>query len=212
MNCDEIRSSLDGYLAHELEPAERARVAEHLADCVACRAEAQAWSELFERTARLPRSIEPPRDLWPEIDLALDEPTVVPLHHRRGLGPVGLIAAAVALIVVTATITTMLTRDYDTAMARKLKGMESTVATTPATEDEYRAVTEDLLRSLEAQDLPPETMTIVRRNLEVIDGAILELQGALAEDPANADLSRMLLATYQRKLDLLEQAARAGEG
>jgi anti-sigma factor RsiW len=212
MTCDEIQGRLDAYLARELEPAERALVSEHLAGCAPCRAEAQAWSELFDRTARLPRSIEPPRDLWPEIDLALDEPAVVPIRRRRGLGSMGLVAAAVALVVVTATLTTMLTRDYDTAMARKLKGMESTAPTTPATEAEYRAVTEDLLRSLEAQGLPPATMTIVRRNLEVIDGAILELQGALAQDPANADLSRMLLATYQRKLDLLEQAARAGEG
>ena len=55
-------------------------------------------------------------------------------------------------------------------------------------------------------------MEIVRRNLEVIDAAIAELQAALEDDPGNGELTRMLLATYQRKIELLEQAARSTEG
>ena len=55
-------------------------------------------------------------------------------------------------------------------------------------------------------------MEIVRRNLAVIDAAIAELHTALERDPGNGELTRMLLATYQRKIDLLEQAARSGAG
>ena len=79
-------------------------------------------------------------------------------------------------------------------------------------EARFLAASQDLIVGLEAQDLSPETMEIVRRNLEVIDAAIAELQAALERDPGNGELTRMLLATYQRKIDLLEQAARSGEG
>jgi hypothetical protein len=55
-------------------------------------------------------------------------------------------------------------------------------------------------------------MEIVRRNLAAIDAAIVELRAALERDPGNGELNRMLLATYQRKIDLLEQAARSADG
>ena len=42
--------------------------------------------------------------------------------------------------------------------------------------------------------------------------AIAELHDALEKDPGNGELTRMLLATYQQKIELLEQASRAGEG
>ncbi|HUP19296.1 MAG TPA: hypothetical protein VM778_05005, partial [Gemmatimonadota bacterium] len=75
----------------------------------------------------------------------------------------------------------------------------------------FLAASQELLTGLDGQRLAPETMAIVRRNLEVIDAAIAELRAALERDPGNGELTRMLLATYQRKIELLEQAARAGE-
>src|SRR5687767_637791 len=208
MTCDDIRELLDAYRANELEPTERAVVANHLASCAGCRAEALAWSELFDRTAALPRSIEPPRDLWPAVDAALDPPAkAVRLRPRSRTRPLLLVAAGVALVVVTAGVTTFLQRDWDTAMARKLKGLQ-----TPGTQGIPEATTEDLLRALEAQDLPPETMAIVQRNLAVIDVAIAELETALEQDPDNEELARMLVSVHRKKAELVEGAARAREG
>ena len=117
----------------------------------------------------------------------------------------------------TAAVTSILTRRYDEAIALKLGRSRNAPATvedsarSSTEEAQLLAASQDLLAGLESQDLSPETMEIVRRNLEVIDAAIAELHAALERDPGNGELTRLLLATYQRKIDLLEQAARSGE-
>ena len=228
MTCEEVRARLDEWVEGSLGVAEKEAVDAHLAGCEACRAEARALEALLSAAADLPREIRPPRDLWAGIDTRLDdEPgaTVVPLAARRrprraGLPPWALVAAALALVVVTAAVTSILTRNYDEAIALKLgrgggEAPETAARNESGRGDEearFLAASQELLAGLEAQDLSPETMEIVRRNLEVIDAAIAELQAALERDPGNGELTRMLLATYQRKIDLLEQAARSGEG
>lgn len=204
MRCDEVRERLDALEAGELNPAGREAVAAHLGSCATCRAEAGAWRRLFAEAAALPRAIEPPRDLWPAIDARLDEPVVRPLRRRIVFRLPALAAAAVALVVLTAAATTFLLRSSDTAMARKLKGQEPSVAAEPRSED--------LLRVLAAQDLPPRTMAVVERNLAVIDAAIAELEGALAEDPGNEELAKLLVSTHRKRAELIDGAARSREG
>ncbi len=212
MRCEEVRGRLDEWVEGALGEREKEAVAAHLAGCDDCRAEARALEALLAAAADLPREIRPPRELWAGIDARLsDEPSpmVVPLAARRGPRRAGLpawamVAAALALVVVTAAVTSVLTRDHGGAVALNPGRGEE--------EARFLAASQELLSGLEAQDLSPETIAIVRRNLEVIDAAIVELQTALERDPGNGELTRMLLATYQRKIDLLEQAARSGEG
>jgi hypothetical protein len=227
MNCEEVRERLHDRAEGTLPVEDRRAVDAHLKTCLACRTEASELEALLSAVAELPREIRPPRDLWHAIDARLDEPDAAVLD-RRALGRPGtglprwaLVAAALALVVVTAAVTSVLTRRYDEVMALKLRRSdgEAPVAapgspTAPAADQEARflAASQELLEGLESQDLSPETMAIVRRNLEVIDAAIAELHAALERDPGNGELTRMLLATYQRKIDLLEQAARSGEG
>ena len=200
MRCEEVRGRLDDWVEGALGEVEREALAAHLAGCDACRVEARALEALLAAAADLPREIRPPRELWSGIDprLAASE-----RPRRAGLPAWALVAAALALVLVTAAVTSILTRNSDQAIALKLGR---------ADEARFLAASQELLAGLEAQDLSPETMEIVRRNLEVIDAAIAELQAALERDPGNGELTRMLLATYQRKIDLLEQAARSGEG
>ncbi len=228
MRCEEVRGRLDEWVEGALGERQKEAVAAHLAGCDDCRAEARELEALLAAAADLPREIRPPRELWAGIDARLgDEPSpmVVPLAARRGPRRAGLpawamVAAALALVVVTAAVTTILTRNYDEAVALKLRRAGESAPPTAARDEDvpgadearFLAASQELLAGLEAQDLSPETMEIVRRNLEVIDAAIAELQVALDRDPGNGELTRMLLATYQRKIDLLEQAARSGEG
>ncbi|HJR52904.1 MAG TPA: zf-HC2 domain-containing protein [Gemmatimonadota bacterium] len=204
MTCEEVRGRLDDWVEGKLGGREAESVAAHVAGCDACRAEARALEELLGAAAGLPREIRPPQDLWDGIDARLadePEPGAFPLTSRRlpraGLPAWALIAAALALVLVTAAVTSILTRSHDAPIGEEAR---------------FLAASQELLAGLEAQDLSPETMEIVRRNLEVIDAAIAELQLALERDPGNGELTRMLLATYQRKIELLEQAARSGEG
>lgn len=69
-----IAHLLQDYLDDALTPDKRQAVEAHLHTCPACRAEAEALASVTASVAALPRSIEPPRDLWPEIEARLSEP------------------------------------------------------------------------------------------------------------------------------------------
>jgi hypothetical protein len=230
VTCEEIRARLDDWAAGTLPAEERRDVAAHLATCAACGAEARELKALLSAAAELPREIQPPRDLWTGIDARLDAPAAQvaasPRRPSAGLPRWALVAAALALVVVTAAVSSLLTRRYDEAVALKLRrASEGSVAGgSPTTrlpagtraagdrEARFLAASQELLDGLERQNLAPETMDIVRRNVATIDAAIVELHAALERDPGNGELNRMLLATYQRKIDLLEQAARSADG
>ncbi len=198
MTCEEVRGRLDDWVEGKLDGSEAESVAAHVAGCDACRAEARALEELLSGAAGLPREIRPPRDLWAGIDARLGEaPTQARAPRRAGLPAWALVAAALALVIVTAAVTSFLTRSQDAPIADEAR---------------FLAASQELIAGVEAQTLSPETMANVRRTLEVSDAAIAELQVALERDPGNGELTRMLLATYQRKIELLEQAARSGEG
>lgn len=203
MTCEEVRERLDDWVARSLDERDGAAVAAHVAGCDACREEARALEGLLATAAELPREIRPPRDLWAGIDARLGEGPAAGVARRAGLPAWALAAAAIALVVVTAGVTSFLTRNDETVVLEPRGGDD---------EARFLAASQELLAGLEAQDLAPETMEIVRRNLDVIDAAIAELQAALERDPGNGELTRMLLATYQRKIELLEQAARSAEG
>ncbi|HUP19786.1 MAG TPA: zf-HC2 domain-containing protein, partial [Gemmatimonadota bacterium] len=79
MTCAEIRPRLDDWAAGRLADDEAGRVAAHLEGCGPCRAEARPALALAEATSALPRSVDPARDLWPEIAAALDGPAERPV-------------------------------------------------------------------------------------------------------------------------------------
>lgn len=144
----------------------------------------------------LPREITPPTDLWPAVEARI----------RRGARPrwTFLAAAAVLLVAVTASITTIIVREPGTAPGAGASGILAVVEADYATETAaLRAVLD-----AERERLAPETVAALERNLAVIDGAIAESREALARDPANPDLRVLLRASYAARVALLEQATR----
>ena len=75
------------YLDGALTPAERQAVEAHLHGCTACRAEKEALASMRIAVDALPKSLDPPRDLWPEIEARLAPPlledAVADLERRR---------------------------------------------------------------------------------------------------------------------------------
>ena len=67
---------------------------------------------------------------------------------------------------------------------------------------------DELPRTLDSQraTLAPYTVRVVERSLATIDSAIAEARAALAADPANEALVRILSAHYERKVELLQRA------
>jgi hypothetical protein len=72
--------------------------------------------------------------------------------------------------------------------------------------DELRELEQVLRKSRGA--LAPETVRIMEDNLMIIDRAIREARAAMAADPNSELLVELLRSAYERKLELLRQAAK----
>ncbi|HEY2825651.1 MAG TPA: hypothetical protein VGI83_08910 [Gemmatimonadales bacterium] len=153
----------------------------------------------------LPRSIEPPRDLYPAIGARVAARHAERGHRRQVVWLV--LAAAVALVAASSAVTAWLLRQSRPPVVAVLPADARVV------EAGYVQAAEDLQQLLASSRvrLAPATVTIIQRNLAVIDRAIRESRDALARDPRNQEAARLLWETYQQKLDLLQRAARLGQ-
>ncbi len=79
-----------------------------------------------------------------------------------------------------------------------------------AAERDYEAAANALLEALQQRraHLQPEALAAVEANLEVIDRALAEVRQALVQDPANAELSRMLVSTHRKKVEVLSRVVK----
>lgn len=71
MNDRHVQEHLFAYVEGTLGPGQTAEVEAHLRVCAVCCEELEAMRTLVSATAGLPRSIEPPVDLWPGIESRL---------------------------------------------------------------------------------------------------------------------------------------------
>jgi hypothetical protein len=67
MNCQTFSNSIDDFVGSTLPPALHRQLEEHLKLCARCRQELRSLQSLLDRSASLPKSVTPERDLWPDI-------------------------------------------------------------------------------------------------------------------------------------------------
>lgn len=213
MSHERIAGLLDDYLDGALDSDTARAVDAHLAECPACAAEVAALRALADRVTALPRGIDPPRDLWPDIDSRLGRGRLADRSIWSLRYP--LAAAAVALIAISSLVTAVLvprpSAPDTTAAGPAATDAAAMVALRwQAIESEYLRATAELQEALEASKsgLAPETIEMIERDLRIIDGAIQEARAALAADPGSHDLMELLSATYQKKIEVLQQVSR----
>ncbi|HEV2212525.1 MAG TPA: hypothetical protein VGS99_04185, partial [Gammaproteobacteria bacterium] len=146
-------------------------------------------SKLQRALDRLPRSVEPSRDLWPGIAGSLSNqrvPRPQPLWNYA--------MAASLLIGVGAA-------GLWFSLSQRLAPQTVNVAQlAPANgEDAYllqRAAFAE--RSIQnAPNLAPATRTVIMNNLKIIENSIAQIQQAVIHDPSNPQLQGLLTSLYQ---------------
>jgi anti-sigma factor RsiW len=206
MTCSELRGRLDAYARGTLSAADAAAFEEHVDTCASCEAFLAEAEARPAETQGLPKSVEPASDLWPGIHARL-----APRHRGRArIAMPGwmLAAAAVLLIAVSSGITAVLLRPPQSRTAAP-----PTSAFSPL-EVQYASAASELSAELERARgrLAPATVRSIERNLAVIDSALAESRRALAQDPGNATLERLVIAAWRQKMDFLRRAtALSGE-
>jgi len=213
---------LSDYLDGELSDHEHRSVAAHVAGCVECSQALHELRAVVER-ARTLVPAEPPADLWKAVAdrIAVEnEGPIATLGTRSRFSFTWpeLIAASVLLVLVSGWAALRMNTPSSADLQVRQPGNADIQAgpdVVPASVDdtEYDAALADLQRALQSGrgQLDPATVKIVEQNLAIIDQAVDDARRALAQDPANADLSGYLQETKRRKLDLLRHAAALAE-
>jgi len=217
---------LSEFLDGGLPPSEREEVEAHLQECADCNALLGDLSAVRLRARSLPLR-QPSRDLWPEIAAAIGEkgetPVVIRLHPemepvrqepaRRGFRLSYLQAAAAGLVLAlfSGAMGAVLTRGVGPEVAGDVLGpppwVQAVSLASPGLESTAQEVVrlEDVL-ARHRDELDPETVLILEKNLEVIDHAIQESLEALDSDPGNAFLETHLARSVEAKATYLREA------
>ena len=214
---DDRQGAADGSI-----DTERMRAAyAHLAVCAECAADVQRLRTVMMRTREAPVSIDTQEDLWPAIRARIDRSKVVPLgvtsapdvravRRRPWLAIASTGIAAALLIAALAEMQRWRPRDVAAvpAAATTDAAFSSAVDSSRMYENEARR----LLNELEMQRamMPPTARASLDSDLVVIDRSIAELKDAVARDPRNVSLQRLLAASYRQKVELIRRANNAG--
>lgn len=153
-----------------------------------------------EQLARLGRSVAPARDLWPGIEARL-EPRAPRFTWPRAL------AAALALVAVTAAVTALLVRTPPTIIevAARHDPASSSVRFVSA-RTELRGTFERRLSLLS-----PQTRETVLNSLKLIEQARTDLERTLADDPGNPLLNDLAEQARRREFSLYQDVVSTTE-
>jgi hypothetical protein len=171
--------------------------------------ERAANDALLARARALPREAEPQRDLWLGIRNRIEltrapEPAPARVWRMRVSVPVWAAGAAALLVLATSVGTGWwLSRppSLDDPVAVRA------LADSLRDRDGMTGTRQNLLALLGARrdQLPPEVVAAVEKNLGEIDRAIAEIHLAFEEHPNNAALQFLLAEAYRREADMLQQ-------
>ena len=182
----------------------------------------------------LPRSIEPPHDLWRAIEARLEEIPSEGLAaerarraYRRAVRLRWLAAAAMLASVATGVwigrgllpgTSGVGTSPVSASNRVAVPGIAPTPMDAAYVSDpRYQQQRAALVRELQARlaALPPPERDKVTASLEAIEKAKADLEQALGHDPSNALLQELLVNTYQDEMRVLtdvHQASDPGRG
>ncbi|HKS07629.1 MAG TPA: zf-HC2 domain-containing protein [Gemmatimonadaceae bacterium] len=209
LTCDEFDALLPDLVDGTLDAIVRASAEAHAESCARCRGLLADLVEIRADASRLP-TLKASRDLWDGIAPRLaPRPAVQHVVRNVRYSPVRLAAAAVLLVVATASVT------WTVAINQQPVAAPVATATLPDVTPSARvAVAYDadlatlgtLVSELTAT-LDSTTAQQVADNLRTIDDAILQVRAALDANPNNMLLSRQLAFAYQRKVSTLRRVA-----
>jgi hypothetical protein len=143
----------------------------------------------------LPRELAPARDLWPGIAAR-----IAPSRGSRRLAT-GLVASLL-LAAVAAALVWQASRDTGAVPADAVLAADLRLPFEAARE-RYMADWADVRARLD-----PATAATIEGNLEVVQGALAEIDAALVEAPDDPRLRGLLRRTLESEIELYRRAAR----
>jgi len=218
MTCQELDEGLDDFVDGVLAEAAASEVEAHLRSCALCQDRERRLRQVLAPRGGAAPVGDSARDLWPGIARRVE-------HERSwswrsvGWSPVALAAAATVVIALLAALWSgrapagVRTVEIPAASPRAALVAARAGVSDPvlaAAERDYEAAANRPPRGAAAEAGPAPAGSARRReaNLEVIDRALAEVRQALVRDPRNPELTRMLVSTYRKKVDVLSRVVK----
>ena len=178
---------------------------------------------IVRAAAELP-PLSPSRDLWAGIAARIEAPVVALPVHAVETAPARLpwrrlAIAASLLVMATAGVTYSIVKRGAPAQVAATGDSATVDAALPAAtvqaaslqtaEQTYDREIGAMRKIVDERrkELDPATVSVLEKNLKLIDAAIAESKAALAKDPASAFLQDRLTHAYDTKLQLLRGVA-----
>ena len=219
---------LSEYLDGELTAPEQAACDAHLDTCADCRTTLAELRFVVDTAAR-DADREPAVDLWPGILQQIAPPqgevlpfassSRAPARSRQIVFTLPQLALAASLLIAVSagggylatgrvSPAPLPTEDAIQAYAEPLMPASADVDRADFADAQFDQAISDLEGVLVdlRDELNPQTVMVIERNLAAIDAAINEARAALDADPANTFLNSHLADARRKKLDLLRRA------
>lgn len=212
---------IQDYVDGSLPAGDRAVLEEHLAGCETCRRLVDRTRALHEQVGRLPRTLEPQRDLWAGVARRIGSAP----ESRTERTPAGdapgsvrgfayVIAAVLVLCVAVVIYGVMMNEPVGRVTEGPATSDVGSLAGSPLLVEYRRSgahfdrMAGNLEEEIEPrrQRLSPRTRAVIDRNLAVIDAAIHATQQVLAENPRDVRTGMTLQDMQKRRIELLEWA------
>ncbi len=148
---------------------------------------------------RLPRDVQPGRDLWPGIESRL--------KSRRAVQPLWAYSLAASLLMAVAAGGLWIGTHQKAGTPQEIVATGPASGLTDAYFAQRAAYAEQSVQT--ATDLAPATRAVILRNLRIIEGSMRDMQGALDKDPNNPRLRALLFDLYQNEARLLAATQQA---
>ena len=161
--------------------------------------------KLDKAARQLATEMTPERDLWPGIEQAIRTP-------RRRMPWYAQAAAVILLVGASSSVTYLAVKDTSgptVSVSPELVFERAAFGGDYHLGPGFQAARNNLRAQLdvELERLSPKAQQDIQANLDVIHGAIIEINTALEQEPDNVLLQQKLLRAYREELALLQRVS-----
>ena len=219
INCPDAQEDVSLWMDGELDPSQAETVGKHIKSCAECAAFYQDLRSIREGVERL-ELFDPPEHIWTSLRLQLSDEGLIRSKPRGAFWAAFLPkhfpylkpAWSGAILALFLGVSSLLVYDLTTRSPVVPDPMVATSHQEDLTEElrkaeaNYRAAIEALSASSrkKLEGLDPVLAQVFHDNLATMDYYLNECKRAVENSPQNPLAHRYLLATYQKKVELMQ--------
>ena len=217
MQCEEIALELDAYLSGELDSSLSADIERHIRQCSHCSAELEKIRKENALYKKYGSSVDIPSRSWIDSRLKMTRSsadTITTANSNFQSTLPRWLGAAAAIIILAAGLLWYFHAHQNAPEIVETQEPEPPIEAVASIDQSMIAI-EQAIASLQTsyaekkQQLDPDLVKELDRNLELTHAAIIECKQVLEKNPGDDRVVEFLMHDYEKQLDILKQITEA---